>query len=42
LALHDVQFVAAELAVAVPAAHGWHDEAVLAPMESEAVPGAQD
>ena len=41
-AAHDVHFVAAGLAANVPVAHGWHIEAVLAPMESEAVPAAQD
>jgi len=41
-ATHDEHFVAAVPAANVPAAQGWHVEAVLAPMESEAVPAAQD
>jgi hypothetical protein len=41
-AAHDVHFVAAGPAAKVPVLHGWHVEAVSAPMESEAVPAAQD
>ena len=41
-AAHDKHFVAAGPAANVPAAQGWHVEAVWAPIESEAVPAAQD
>ena len=34
--------LAAGPAAAVPVLQGWHVEAVWAPMESEAVPAAQD